>query len=323
MSVPEFPGDEFAFEVGQVVTRADISREYGTAGQSGIEAPKDGNNVFIHSSPERNLHHGYNHDGALDPQYNGFDYTGAGRLGDQELARGNKTLEETRIDGRIIRLMLNSGTQKRGVEQHFIYRGAYRLRTDLDTSEITSPDKTGQDRKVFVFHLERLAPVVDSEATPLPETRRTEEPLARITRAEEIPAERASTASFVRSETAQGVSHRAERALEQRFISASIGTNDSARRLRIAIAGERGYLFTDTWVPETRELVEAKQSASRANVRVAIGQLLDYARFIEPRPTTLTVLTPEKPRPDLVDFIRSQGMTSAFFEDDTLIRLTP
>ena len=51
-------------------------------------------------------------------------------------------------------------------------------------------------------------------------------------------------------------------------------------------------------------LYEAKGDIRRASVRMAIGQLFDYRRF-EPASTSLAVLLPRQPAPDVIDLIRS------------------
>jgi hypothetical protein len=44
---------------------------------------------------------------------------------------------------------------------------------------------------------------------------------------------------------------------------------------------------------------------------MAIGQLADYARLIDPAPTR-ALLLPEKPRPDLMDLVRSQDISVVY-----------
>ncbi len=40
---------------------------------------------------------------------------------------------------------------------------------------------------------------------------------------------------------------------------------------------------------------------------MAIGQLMDYARFVDP-PVGRTILLPEEPRPDLIALAKSKGI---------------
>jgi hypothetical protein len=52
--------------------------------------------------------------------------------------------------------------------------------------------------------------------------------------------------------------------------------------------------------------VEAKGSVERGAIRMALGQLLDYRRFVPH--ARCAVLLPEQPRADLVALIRSAGV---------------
>jgi hypothetical protein len=54
--------------------------------------------------------------------------------------------------------------------------------------------------------------------------------------------------------------------------------------------------------------IEAKGSVSRDAIRMAIGQVYDYRRFAD-RDTALAILLPELPRADLVDLIKSAGVS--------------
>src|SRR5262249_41223713 len=65
-------------------------------------------------------------------------------------------------------------------------------------------------------------------------------------------------------------------------------------------------LYTDLYNASTHELVEAKASARRADVRMGIGQLADYRRFLEaPR---CVLLLPQAPSDDLLDLLRVEGI---------------
>jgi hypothetical protein len=65
----------------------------------------------------------------------------------------------------------------------------------------------------------------------------------------------------------------------------------------------RAALYTDLFDVTTGLLVEAKSSSTRADVRMAIGQLLDYGRWVKPRHRA--VLLEARPHPDLIELLRS------------------
>ena len=70
--------------------------------------------------------------------------------------------------------------------------------------------------------------------------------------------------------------------------------------------GER--LVVDAYDPETWRLIEAKASTSRQAIRMAIGQLLDYRRHVQPDAAHLAILLPDPPSPDIIDLLRSLEM---------------
>jgi hypothetical protein len=73
-------------------------------------------------------------------------------------------------------------------------------------------------------------------------------------------------------------------------------------RIRIRPKGEAKPLFTDLYEPASNLLIEAKGTVTREAIRMAVGQLLDYARFITPKPQ-MAVLVPSPLRSDLREFL--------------------
>ena len=54
-------------------------------------------------------------------------------------------------------------------------------------------------------------------------------------------------------------------------------------------------------------------------LRRAVGQILDYGRFVEAK--TRTVLVRFRPRPDLIDYVKSVDLDVVFPEDDGWVRI--
>jgi hypothetical protein len=94
-------------------------------------------------------------------------------------------------------------------------------------------------------------------------------------------------------------------------------------RQQILPPGEARPLFTDLYDATIGLLVEAKGTVERSAIRMAIGQLADYRRFIDGgQPKHLAILVPAEPRKDLCDLLSSQGIdliyaTDTGFEDST------
>jgi hypothetical protein len=93
-------------------------------------------------------------------------------------------------------------------------------------------------------------------------------------------------------------------------------------RLKIVPPGEAKPLFSDLLDRTTGTLVEAKGSTERGAIRMAIGQLADYKRFMDPPPNHLAVLLPSRPRPDLQALLTEEHIeviwpTDGGFDDTT------
>jgi hypothetical protein len=71
--------------------------------------------------------------------------------------------------------------------------------------------------------------------------------------------------------------------------------------------GEAKPIFSDIYDATRNNLLEAKGTVTREAIRMAIGQLADYRRFIEPRPSC-AVLLPERPRSDLEMLLSVEGI---------------
>ena len=66
-------------------------------------------------------------------------------------------------------------------------------------------------------------------------------------------------------------------------------------------------------------LIEAKNSSHRSQLRLAVGQLLDYRRGLRRRAVTdLAILIPERPNRDLMSFLSDVGINFLWFTDDKL-----
>lgn len=77
-------------------------------------------------------------------------------------------------------------------------------------------------------------------------------------------------------------------------------------RIMIRPSGALTAIFTDLFDATLRLLVEAKAHPSRASVRMAIGQLADYGRFIFD--CQRAILLPSRPGSELVALAGSQSI---------------
>jgi hypothetical protein len=157
--------------------------------------------------------------------------------------------------------------------------------------------KADQARRV----LRRLGMTIVNEP-PQAVVRRT----AEVRRVEPIPLEANIVERFDVRPSAQDPQERERR--EGRLVDAYAeylrGLGHKVYRHSITVSD--GLLLTDLFDDATGELVEAKSSATRDAVRLALGQILDYARYVEP--VTIAILLPERPSDDLCALLRSTGV---------------
>lgn len=84
------------------------------------------------------------------------------------------------------------------------------------------------------------------------------------------------------------------------------GQGHEVSRWRIPIPGSSQFMLTDTYDATEEVLWEVKADASRESVRMAIGQLADYLRYLTPGLSSGIVL-PTSPYADLVELIQESG----------------
>lgn len=107
---------------------------------------------------------------------------------------------------------------------------------------------------------------------------------------------------------------RREFRLVRDYVAALAAQGDDIMRYRLPV--DTGSLYCDVFNETRRQLIEAKASTDRGSVRMAIGQLADYARFFEPRPS-LAVLVDARPNSDLVALLESQQISVVWREGKT------
>lgn len=126
---------------------------------------------------------------------------------------------------------------------------------------------------------------------------------------EEGAVDEYQTTSSTQTRTARRREHRLMRDY-QRFMERR---GDVVSRWRAPV-GSGCVIICDAFNETREQLIEAKSDASRADIRVAIGQLADYGRF--KRNARRAVLLNERPSPDLRRLLQSQEIAS-IWRDDT------
>lgn len=288
-------GADWDVPVGQRLTRADRVRRFGGGKFGGIEPSAQTPNVFVYSDPSKGAAFGYNYDGWSQDR-TVFYYTGEGKVGPQTMTAGNLALFNHRRDGRLLRVFVADGAVPGSDEREHRYIGQFEL-DHVDERE--SPDETGAPRTVFVFALRPVGSPLQRDE----DASETSDPSSE-TRTELVDREQSKTRNFTTRATNGGISERRETQLVERFV-AYLGRD--LKRWKVLPEGAVHALYSDHYDPETHELFEAKGNGTRTNIRLAIGQLLDYRHQIEPQHPGLkiSVLLPGHPGKDIVELLRA------------------
>ncbi|WP_436528588.1 hypothetical protein [Actinoplanes sp. HUAS TT8] len=327
-------GIEWEEEIGAVRTRKQNAAKYGGGTMGGIEPSRTSDNVFVYSDPSKAVRHGYNYDG-WDPDDEIFMYTGDGRTGDQTLTGGNKSIYEHRQTGKALRLFIADGVVPGTGTKTHVYLGEFELDEHLPYTLERSEGDDGRDREVFVWRLRpagtdyvRRDKDVSDLATEDPAQAKAsnvdvDEPdTGQPGTSVNVPLEQSAKDSFEVSATAARTAFKRENGLVERYRKHLEAELHEVQRRKITPAGQLVSLFTDLYDITAGELYEAKGTARRDDVRMAIGQLFDYRRRM-PVDTHLTVLLPGRPSADVLDLIHSVGFSCVYEADTGFHRLTP
>jgi hypothetical protein len=133
-----------------------------------------------------------------------------------------------------------------------------------------------------------------------------------VAECEVIPVEAANTEEYATSPSDGGTARRRETDLTSRYRAWLEVQLHDVKRLRVRPPGELRPLFTDLYDVTAQELYEAKGTAKRNDIRMAVGQLMDYRRHIDVVVQQLTILLPERPSDDLASYIASCGMSCVY-----------
>lgn len=285
---------QWSLRPGTAIERRSLQERYGGRTQGGIGPSKKTPNVLIFSDPVAGEPHGY-YDGW---QADGcFHYTGEGQRGDQQMKSGNAAILNHEAEGRALRVF-------EGARGTVTYVDEFELDGDEPFYRTDAPETgNGPLREVIVF---RLRP--KSIASGRPSSKLA--PVLAGPASEDVPIEQQQTErAFVAPSHEPYEAERREQRLVLALEAHLRRLGHEVSRQRILPAGEARPLFTDLYDATSGTLVEAKGSVERNAIRMAIGQLADYKRFIDKgKPKHLAVLLPAKPRTDLRHLLDDQGI---------------
>lgn len=281
---------EWDIAVGQTLRRTDMQKIYGGGQRGGMEPSALTPNVLLFTTPSAGEHFGYTFDGWHEDGT--FHYTGEGQAGDQVMTAGNKATLEHGAAGRALRLFLKDGV-------NVTYVGEFEIPDESYVFLDEAPDKHKDLRAVFVF---RLVPVGQTMRTP--DLRAPDSPLIGV-----VSIEAMNVDGYISQRPDEPVEVvRREAELVKKYVE-WLHKSQGQEAVRHKIPTPAGALmFTDVFNLATDELIEAKGSASRHNLRTALGQVLDYARFV--RHERLAILLPTRPADEMIDLLHAHGVTA-------------
>ena len=207
---------------------------------------------------------------------------------------GNAAMLNHKQDGRALRLF-------QGVGGTVAYVGEFEVASPFAVYTTDAPETgDGPIRSVIVFRL------VPKDTFPAHATGGRFH-LGRTTEAKEVEVEEQHTERmFVEPGREPYEAERREATLVRAFGDFLTLGGHKVTRLCVLPEGEAKPLFSDLYVRSLPLLVEAKGTVTREAVRMALGQLIDYARFVPS--ARLAILLPSKPRGDLLNLIESAGV---------------
>jgi hypothetical protein len=279
-------------EAGDVARRKTIHEIYGGQEQGGISTPADHRNTLLFSDPD-GANYGYT-DGWKDD--GSYHYTGQGTEGDQGFTSANRAVLDKQRSIHIFE------TAKDTVIR---YLGQFLPDREDPYYREDAPDKNGEQRSVIVF---RLWP---NSGEP-PSVDETVIHVARDAEPKLIPIEANNILSYVaQAPREQAQRERRESQLVQRYVAwLDSEHGHETGRNSILLPDQSSPLLTDIFNVTTHELIEAKGTTTRNDIRAAIGQLFDYRRRVDH--TSLAALVPVRPAEDLVELLTSLGISCIY-----------
>jgi hypothetical protein len=282
---------------GDTIRRRELHDRYGGSRQGGTIPSRTTPNVMLFLDRDIGNPHGY-FDGWVGAH---MYYTGHGQRGDQEFRAGNSAVLRHRDSGMALRLFRGAG----GVVR---YLGEFELDDAAPYFRMEAPEsETGEPRQVIVFRLNPIGEVIHDtqDDLVLPDHVQPAEldgSVAQISGAPvvtEVPIENQFTEEVEVARTSTShTAFRREQTLVIAYADFLAAKGIEITRFRVRPPGEARELMCDVFDKTRNNLIEAKGTGARGEVRMALGQLIDYGRFVDPPPGQ-AVLLPARPRSDL------------------------
>jgi len=278
---------------GTVRLRAELHNSFAGNRQAGIAALAKFPEILLFSTKAGKLFGYHDNEGWIDSST--YLYTGEGKTGDQKFSPGggNAAIRDHASTGRSLRLFEEvDKTKTGGVIVRYVGEFYLDKENPYEMKDAPDAESPTEMRSVIVF---RLRPTDSAIVPDVPAKAPQPGVIA-------IPIESHQAEAFI-SNAAIGetLSERREAALVKRYATHLQAQGHKVNRHQIRLTPGTASIFTDLYDATLSELIEAKGSASRNQVRLAIGQLFDYRRYIAH--DRLGILLPSRPAGDLLDLM--------------------
>ncbi|MGW1985414.1 hypothetical protein ACWCPJ_23665 [Streptomyces collinus] len=325
----------FELMPGMVTTRADIAAAFGCGTFQGIEPADEAGKVFVYSDPSAGAEYGYTFDGRAEDDEFGplYMYTGAGANGDQKPADRNGSLLTAAAKGREIHLFVEHGKVPGSGAKQQRYIG--QMIVDPITPYVVrrGPGKDRVMRNALVFRF-RPAPgttpawaEADWQQAATKSGYELTDPVVQVPKPVVLPKQSSAKATKAEqhntTETVADIeAHQRKVLLREAMLVTAFTEHLTAaghetHGFQFVIEGEPGTLKADLYDATDHVLYEAKGLTTRANVRMAIGQLADYRRRVPGKETLrVAVLLPRPPTPDVQQLLVEQNIALVYQTDD-------
>ncbi|MEV6422637.1 hypothetical protein [Streptomyces sp. NPDC051662] len=316
--------------------------------------------MVLYSDPEVAEQLGYHdgwlaEEDALGPI---FEYTGAGGSGDQSFAgtggSGNTAILQHALKGRALRLFVREGTKPGTATRTHRYIGEFAVDEEQPFVPRQGIGADGAPRTTIVFRLrptgtfersarDAIAPAPHTTAQFVPRAvtidmlqaaavttggfiatdLRSTTNIAALGAAASgklMPVQAVKVAEFARATSAATTVRRRKALLIESYVNHLESQGHSVGSFQIRIEGRTTTLRTDLFDATDHVLYEAQGSSDRDAVRIALGRLLDYRRYVrhdrrqyEPKSV---ILLPGRPDVDL-EALLANHKTSLIYQAKT------
>lgn len=278
---------------GTAVARADLHDAWGGRIHPRI-SPTRHNHIFLFTSKSATYDGWDGWDGWDGTVYR---FLAEGKRGDHTVSQGNRAVLEHAQSGRALRLFTDDAGEP-------VYVGEFAVDPGEPTLAVDLPDAKGGPRRAgLVF---RLAPVGDIHLPGLRYALPHTIPSSTVV---QIGDELAAEAQPADTPT------RNSRRLLRAYRLHLRGRGHVVVRHRIHPSGEAEPFHTDLLDTTADELVVARGVTTRDAALSAVGELLDCRRFFTPAPA-LALLSPSRPRPDVLAYCHSADISVIWPVDD-------